>query len=441
MILLTDDLRERLLANGRDRDADHVPVVKFFNPLGTGVWLATELDEDGDTPAWSRRSRLSRTRQLFPQGTDLHPPAVRPGDRTRHPLHRRSPGLGVGRGCAPGRQHPRGRAHPLCHGTPGGRRLMRFLRWHRPELLYGYAAQTRRIPQRLEREALRSSGPDRGRGQHGVDEEMARRASGGMKPSPPPQQRAAWWKRARTRLALPDPLRHRIREIWRTCPYPADPASFADFCTRSRSASSIPTAALDLPSGISARLTRNPTTFDEAFRQIGADRSAVGRRPHRRRATILRQSRLRHPVPDLAGPARRPERELLHFLQPPSARPYVGRAGTGSTSRCWASARTRTSPSSNFWPKVPTHAPWSSGTLLPLREGPGREARHDGRIVWQGPEEKTPPRFLQQDLDLWIRPPGKIRRCVEPPLRFLGNPLRRLPWRYPLRGRGRRFAS
>ncbi|WP_454621991.1 DUF2958 domain-containing protein [Bradyrhizobium cenepequi] len=49
MILLTDDLRERLLANGRDRGADHVPVVKFFNPLGEGVWLATELDADGDT--------------------------------------------------------------------------------------------------------------------------------------------------------------------------------------------------------------------------------------------------------------------------------------------------------------------------------------------------------------------------------------------------------
>ncbi len=29
--------------------SDHVPVVKFFNPLGEGVWLATELDEDGDT--------------------------------------------------------------------------------------------------------------------------------------------------------------------------------------------------------------------------------------------------------------------------------------------------------------------------------------------------------------------------------------------------------
>ncbi len=49
MILLTDDLRERLLVNGRDRGADHVPVVKFFNPLGEGVWLATELDADGDT--------------------------------------------------------------------------------------------------------------------------------------------------------------------------------------------------------------------------------------------------------------------------------------------------------------------------------------------------------------------------------------------------------
>ena len=48
MILLTDALRAQLLANGRDHGADHVPVVKFFNPLGEGVWLATELDEDGD---------------------------------------------------------------------------------------------------------------------------------------------------------------------------------------------------------------------------------------------------------------------------------------------------------------------------------------------------------------------------------------------------------
>ncbi|MEN2990920.1 DUF2958 domain-containing protein [Tistrella sp. BH-R2-4] len=49
MILLTDDLRDLLLANGRQRDVDHVPVVKFFDPLGAGTWLATELDADNDT--------------------------------------------------------------------------------------------------------------------------------------------------------------------------------------------------------------------------------------------------------------------------------------------------------------------------------------------------------------------------------------------------------
>jgi len=48
MILLTGTQRDRLLANGRDRDQDHIPVVKFFNPFGAGVWLATELDEHGD---------------------------------------------------------------------------------------------------------------------------------------------------------------------------------------------------------------------------------------------------------------------------------------------------------------------------------------------------------------------------------------------------------
>jgi hypothetical protein len=49
MILLTRELRDRLLANGCRRDTDHVPVVKFFNPIGAATWLANELDEDGDT--------------------------------------------------------------------------------------------------------------------------------------------------------------------------------------------------------------------------------------------------------------------------------------------------------------------------------------------------------------------------------------------------------
>ena len=46
--LLTTELRDRLLANGRDRDADHVPLVKLFNPVGAATWLVTELDDDGD---------------------------------------------------------------------------------------------------------------------------------------------------------------------------------------------------------------------------------------------------------------------------------------------------------------------------------------------------------------------------------------------------------
>ncbi len=49
MILLTDAQRAQLLANGLRHGEDHVPVVKFFNPLGEGVWLASELDADGDT--------------------------------------------------------------------------------------------------------------------------------------------------------------------------------------------------------------------------------------------------------------------------------------------------------------------------------------------------------------------------------------------------------
>lgn len=36
MILLTGAQRDRLLANGRQRDQDHIPVVKFFNPPRRG---------------------------------------------------------------------------------------------------------------------------------------------------------------------------------------------------------------------------------------------------------------------------------------------------------------------------------------------------------------------------------------------------------------------
>ncbi|MEQ1954865.1 DUF2958 domain-containing protein [Mesorhizobium sp. CN2-181] len=49
MPLLTPEQREELLANGRHSGRDHVPVAKFFNPVGIGTWLATEVDGDQDT--------------------------------------------------------------------------------------------------------------------------------------------------------------------------------------------------------------------------------------------------------------------------------------------------------------------------------------------------------------------------------------------------------
>lgn len=57
MTILPAHLRFALNANGltsrihaaRDERFDPRPVVKFFNPVGAATWLATEIDEDGDT--------------------------------------------------------------------------------------------------------------------------------------------------------------------------------------------------------------------------------------------------------------------------------------------------------------------------------------------------------------------------------------------------------
>jgi hypothetical protein len=49
MILPTPDLQKRLLANCRQRGVSHIPVAKFFNPLGASTWLATEFDDDNTT--------------------------------------------------------------------------------------------------------------------------------------------------------------------------------------------------------------------------------------------------------------------------------------------------------------------------------------------------------------------------------------------------------
>jgi hypothetical protein len=50
MILITEEIRAALLANGRASEKsggedDHKPVVKFFTPDGAATWLITEMDE------------------------------------------------------------------------------------------------------------------------------------------------------------------------------------------------------------------------------------------------------------------------------------------------------------------------------------------------------------------------------------------------------------
>ena len=59
MDLLTPELRERLLANGRaqaavrgtDREIDFAPVVKLFTPDAGATWLLTEIEpDDPDDP-------------------------------------------------------------------------------------------------------------------------------------------------------------------------------------------------------------------------------------------------------------------------------------------------------------------------------------------------------------------------------------------------------
>lgn len=71
MKLLTKELREKLLANGREQakvrgtkaERDFWPVVKFFYPAGAATWLATELDPDDQDLAFG----LADMGQGFPE--------------------------------------------------------------------------------------------------------------------------------------------------------------------------------------------------------------------------------------------------------------------------------------------------------------------------------------------------------------------------------------
>lgn len=108
--------------------------------------------------------------------------------------------------------------------------------------------------------------------QHGVDEEMARRTVWWDEFERDRRiERAGRWRAARERLFSFDvQMRRTIRELWRTCPYPGDPAYFADLLREIEIGKVNPhRPPWRFHPKITARMTQNPTTFAEAFRMIG----------------------------------------------------------------------------------------------------------------------------------------------------------------------------
>lgn len=151
---------------------------------------------------------------------------------------------------------------------------MRFRKWPRPTQ-YEETSRKRAAfltKQRREREALPLFADMVASGQHSVDDEMARRAIWWPRQQQDRRdERAAVWRKARARLfAFPADRRRAIRALWRECPYPADPHSFADFLHQ------IEVGRLDVArpgwrfhARVQPRITAVPATFAEAFRQIG----------------------------------------------------------------------------------------------------------------------------------------------------------------------------
>lgn len=151
---------------------------------------------------------------------------------------------------------------------------MRFRPWPKPEP-YRDTSRKRaafKRKQRLEREALPLFAEMIAERQHSVDEEMVRRHIWwDEREREQRTQRAAHWRKARDRLfALSDPLRCTVRDLWRRCPYPADPTYLLDLLHQIDAGRVDPHRPPWVFDGkLTARTTPNPKKFDEAFRQIG----------------------------------------------------------------------------------------------------------------------------------------------------------------------------
>jgi hypothetical protein len=152
--------------------------------------------------------------------------------------------------------------------------MMRFRRWPRPtpfeDTTRKRAALVRK--QRLEREALPLFSDQIAGRQPDVADVMQGRAIDWMDAQRMRRrERAARWRDARRRVfSLDNDLRRIVRDLWRSCPYPADPSYLADLLHQ------IAVGRLDprrppwiFHQEVHARITPNPTCFDEAFRKIG----------------------------------------------------------------------------------------------------------------------------------------------------------------------------
>jgi len=150
---------------------------------------------------------------------------------------------------------------------------MRFHKWPKPT---AYEETSRKRvafahKQRREREALPLFADMIAKGQHSVEEEMARRAEWWPRQQQDRRhERASVWRQARARLfAFPEARRQTIRRAWRDCPYPADPYNFADFLHQ------IAVGKLDpgrppwkYHARAPARTTPDPQCFGEAFKRV-----------------------------------------------------------------------------------------------------------------------------------------------------------------------------
>lgn len=145
---------------------------------------------------------------------------------------------------------------------------MRFRPWPKPEPY----RDTSRKRAAFKREALPLFAEMIAAGQHGVDEEMAHRnVWWDEREREQRAPRAARWREARARLfALHDDLRRTVRELWRGCPYTADPTCLLDLLHQIAVGRVDPQRPPWVFDGkLTARTTPNPEKFDEVFRQIG----------------------------------------------------------------------------------------------------------------------------------------------------------------------------